>query len=112
DLPIDLQSKLLRVLQEREFQRLGSSETVRVDVRIVAATNCDLQQRIEQGRFREDLFYRLNVVPIFMPPLRQRPGDVALLALHFIEKICRSENLPLKRLTAAAIDRLTSFHWP
>ena len=112
DLPLDLQSKLLRVLQEREFQRLGSSETVRVDVRVVAATNCDLARRIEQGRFREDLFYRLNVVPIEMPPLRRRPADVPLLARHFIEKICRAEGVPPKTLNPEAIDRLSAFAWP
>jgi transcriptional regulator with GAF, ATPase, and Fis domain len=112
DLPPDLQAKLLRVLQEREFQRLGSSETVRVDVRVVAATNCDLVRRIEQGRFREDLFYRLNVVPIQMPPLRERPEDVPLLAEHFVEKICRLEGVPLKRLAPDAISRLRLHSWP
>jgi transcriptional regulator with GAF, ATPase, and Fis domain len=112
DLPLDLQAKLLRVLQEREFQRVGSSETVRVDVRVVAATNCDLVRRIEQGRFREDLFYRLNVVPIQMPALRERPEDVPLLAEHFVEKICRIEAVPLKRLAADAITRLRLHSWP
>jgi transcriptional regulator with GAF, ATPase, and Fis domain len=112
DLPLDLQAKLLRVLQEREFQRLGSSETVRVDVRVVAATNCDLLRRIEQGRFREDLFYRLNVVPIELPPLRRRSGDVPLLARHFVEKVCRAEALALKTLSPAALDRLSGFAWP
>ena len=94
ELPMELQAKLLRVLQEREFQRLGSSETIRSDARVIAATNGDLVRQIEQGKFREDLFYRLNVVPIRMPPLRQRPGDVPALALHFIEKICRQEEIP------------------
>jgi len=84
DLPLDLQAKLLRVVQERELQRLGSSETVRLDIRVVAATNCDLAQRIEQDRFREDLYYRLNVVPIHMPPLRQRREDIPMLAWHFV----------------------------
>ena len=94
ELPLELQAKLLRVLQEREFQRLGSSETIRSDARVIAATNGDLARRIEQGRFREDLFYRLNVVPIRMPALRQRPGDVPVLARHFVEKICRQEEIP------------------
>ncbi len=83
---MDLQAKLLRVLQEREVQRLGSSETIKVDIRVVAATNCDLPRRIEEGRFREDLYYRLNVVPIEMPPLRRRREDVPLLAAHFVDK--------------------------
>jgi transcriptional regulator with GAF, ATPase, and Fis domain len=112
DLPLDLQAKLLRVLQEREFQRLGSSENVRVDVRVIAATNCDLSRRIEQGRFREDLFYRLNVVPIQMPSLRERPEDIPLLAEHFVEKICRLEGVPLKRLAPDASSRLGLHTWP
>jgi DNA-binding NtrC family response regulator len=112
DLPLDLQCKLLRVLQEREFQRLGSSETVRVDVRVVAATNCDLDRRIEEGRFREDLFYRLNVVPVEMPPLRRRRGDIPLLARHFVEKVCQAERLAVKRLTREALELLHGYHWP
>jgi len=112
DLPLDLQAKILRVLQEREFQRLGSSETVRVDVRVIAATNCDLVHRVEQGRFREDLFYRLNVVPIHMPALRERPQDIPLLAEHFLQKICAAEGLPLKRLTVEAVTRLCLHTWP
>jgi DNA-binding NtrC family response regulator len=112
DLPMDLQAKLLRVLQEREFQRLGSSETVHVDIRVVAATNCELARRIEEGRFREDLYYRLNVVPIQMPPLRQRPGDIPMLASHFAEKVCRLEEIPLKSFRPEAIDRLRGHAWP
>ena len=112
DLSVEMQAKLLRVLQEREFQRLGSSETVKVDVRVVAATNCSLPRRIEQGRFREDLYYRLNVVPLEMPPLRQRPGDIPDLAAHFLTKVCAAENLPLKSLSADAVDRLCRFSWP
>jgi transcriptional regulator with PAS, ATPase and Fis domain len=112
DLPLDLQAKLLRVLQEREFQRLGSSETIRVDIRVVAATNCDLAQKIDQGRFREDLYYRLNVVPLNVPPLRHRLDDVPLLARHFVEKICRLESIPVKDLTPEAMERLTSYSWP
>jgi DNA-binding NtrC family response regulator len=112
DLPLDLQAKLLRALQERCFQRLGSSETVHVDVRVVAATNCDLAERIGQGRFREDLYYRLNVVPIHMPALRQRTADIPLLAEHFVEKLCRMERMPHKRLTPEALDRLCRYAWP
>ena len=112
EIPIDLQAKLLRVLQEREIERLGSSETIHVDLRVVAATNCDLAQRIEQGRFREDLYYRLNVVPIHVPPLRQRRADIPQLATHFVEKICRLDQMPLKRLTDEAIERLCGHSWP
>jgi transcriptional regulator with GAF, ATPase, and Fis domain len=112
DLPLDLQAKLLRVLQERAFQRLGSSETVRVDVRVVAATNCDLTERIGQGRFREDLYYRLNVVPLHIPPLRQRTSDIPLLAVHFVEKLCALERIAPKRLTEEALDRLVAHTWP
>src|SRR5205807_4896056 len=112
ELPMELQAKLLRVLQERELQRLGSSETIHVDIRVVAATNCDLEDRIEQGKFREDLYYRLNVVPLHMPALRQRPEDVPMLAAHFVEKICRLEQLPVKMLTPEAIERLCSYSWP
>jgi transcriptional regulator with GAF, ATPase, and Fis domain len=112
DLPMDLQAKLLRVLQEREFQRLGSSETVRVDVRVIAATNCDLVRRVEDGEFREDLFYRLNVVPISIPPLRERRADIPLLAVHFLEKICRFEDLTLKELSPEAEERLLTYSWP
>lgn len=112
ELPMDLQVKLLRVLQEREFQRLGSSETIRADVRVVAATNCDLITKIHQGRFREDLYYRLNVVPIHMPPLRQRKGDIPILAAHLLAKTCRLEDIPLKSLDAQALDRLSAAAWP
>jgi len=112
ELPLELQAKLLRVLQEREFQRVGSSETIRSDARVIAATNSDLIERIEQGRFREDLYYRLNVVPIRMPSLRERPGDVPALALHFIEKVCRQEEVPLKSIAVEAVDRLCAQRWP
>jgi DNA-binding NtrC family response regulator len=112
DLPLDLQAKLLRVLQERELQRLGSSETIRLDIRVVAATNCDLQQRIGAGRFREDLFYRLNVVPVHMPPLRQRRDDIPALAIHFVEKVCGLEQIPPKALSPASIERLLDQSWP
>ena len=100
------------MLQEREFQRLGSSETVRADARVVAATNCDLLRRIDEGRFREDLYYRLNVVPICMPPLRERRADIPSLAEHFLDKICRLERLPLRRIAPEALERLTVRPWP
>lgn len=112
DMPLDLQAKLLRVLQEREFQRLGSSETVHVDVRVIAATNADLTERIRQGRFREDLYYRLNVVPMHVPPLRERLDDIPLLVHHFIAKICRQEDIPPKTASAETLERLRRHHWP
>jgi DNA-binding NtrC family response regulator len=112
EMPMNLQAKLLRVLQEREFQRLGSSETVRVDVRLVAAANCDLGERVRAGRFREDLYYRLNVVPIHMPALRQRRADIPLLADHFVQKICRQEQIPPKKIAAEALANLCACSWP
>ena len=112
EMPLDLQSKLLRVLQEREFERVGSSETVKVDVRVIAATNCDLKQRVEQGEFREDLYYRLNVVPILLPSLAERKEDIPLLANHLLERICRREDLPLKQPGPEAMRRLTEYPWP
>ncbi len=112
EMPIELQTKLLRVLQEREIQRLGSSETIRIDVRVVAASNSDLLERIRQGKFREDLYYRLNVVPLAMPPLRQRRSDIPLLVDHFAEKICRGEGIPVKRATPETKERLRALPWP
>ena len=112
DMPVDLQVKLLRVLQEREFQRLGSSETVHVDIRVVAASNCNLPENVRQGKFREDLYYRLNVVPIAVPALRERLADVPLLVEHFLEKTCRQEGLPPKRVRQETVDRLCSYGWP
>jgi len=112
DMPVSLQAKLLRVLQEQQFQRLGGSETVRVDVRVIAATNTSLEQGIVEGRFREDLFYRLNVVPIRLPALRERTEDIPALAAHFVEKICRAEGLPMKMLTPPVLSRLSGYHWP
>ncbi|MGA3185854.1 MAG: sigma-54 dependent transcriptional regulator [Bryobacteraceae bacterium] len=112
DLPLEIQTKLLRVLQEREFQRVGSSETIRVDVRLIAATNVDLVQRIREGRFREDLYYRLNVVPIAAPPLRERLEDIPLLARHFAEKICKQEAIPTRRFSPETIERLKNCPWP
>ena len=112
ELTLELQTKLLRVLQEREVQRLGSSDIIKLDVRVVAATNCDLLDRVSRGDFREDLYYRLNVVPLHMPPLRDRTGDVPLLARHFVTKVCSAEGLPLKRLAPEAEQRLCEYSWP
>lgn len=112
DLPFDLQAKLLRVLQEREIQRLGSSEVVKIDVRIVAATNANLLARVQQGRFREDLYYRLNVVPIYMPALRERMSDIPLLVNHFVRKICEAENLRVKEVSPEATRFLSAYAWP
>jgi DNA-binding NtrC family response regulator len=112
DLPFDIQAKLLRVLQERECQRLGSGETVKLDVRVIAATNAELEHRIEHGKFREDLYYRLNVVPIRIPPLRDRWQDIPLLVEHFLEKICTAENLPPKAVYPETLEVLQRYPWP
>src|ERR1035437_3339789 len=112
ELPMSLQIKLLRVLQEREVQRLGSSEIIKLDIRVVAATNCDLPRRMEEGKFREDLYYRLNVVPIEMPPLRRRLEDVPLLATHFVDTVCQAEGIPVKVLMRETLERLCDYSWP
>jgi two-component system response regulator AtoC len=111
-MPMDLQVKLLRVLQEREFQRVGSATTIKVDVRIVAATNGDLLAAVEKGEFRSDLYYRLNVIPIRIPPLKQRRDDVPLLVTHFVKKFCTDQKLPLKRITHEAMKYLMDYDWP
>ncbi len=112
DMPVETQAKLLRVLQEREFQRLGSGELIKLDVRVVSATNANLEEKIDRGKFREDLFYRLNVVPLHLPPLRDRAEDVAPLLAHFIEKVCRAETVPGKRISPDAMERLEQYAWP
>lgn len=112
DMALDVQAKLLRVLQEREFQRVGSSENVTLDVRVLAATNVDLLARMKQGRFREDLYYRLHVVPLRIPPLRERKSDIPLLVSHFILKIADREGLGLKTPTKNAMEVLTGYSWP
>jgi two-component system response regulator AtoC len=112
DIPVDMQVKLLRALQESEFERVGGIKTVHVDVRIVAATSRDLKKAIEQGRFREDLYYRLNVVPIFLPPLRERREDVPLLAEHFREKYNQRLGKKIDGFTPAAVERLLAYAWP
>ena len=112
EMPLEVQAKLLRVLQEREFQRIGSSETIGVDLRIVAASNVDLARRVDEGRFREDLFYRLNVVPIVIPPLRERQSDIPALVCHLVEKICRQEQIPVKQVSPQSLWRLAQQPWP
>jgi Nif-specific regulatory protein len=112
ELNLSTQIKILRALQEREFERLGGTETLKVNVRLIAATNKHLEQAITAGQFREDLFYRLNVFSIFMPPLRERKSDVLLLADHFLEKYGREHGKSIRRISTPAIDMLTSYHWP
>jgi DNA-binding NtrC family response regulator len=112
ELPLELQAKLLRVLQEREVQRLGSGEVTKLDVRVIAATNADLPEQVANGRFREDLYYRLNVVPLEMPPLRHRAGDLPVLARHFVEKICRQEDLPMRTIPPETLQRMQAYAWP
>jgi len=111
EMPMGLQAKLLRGLQERELERLGGNEKIRLDIRVVAATNAGLSERVRQGLFREDLYYRLNVFRIWVPPLRDRRDDIPLLARHFIEKICRAEGCRIKNLEGAAMDRLMCHTW-
>ncbi len=112
ELNLATQVKLLRVLQEREFERLGGTETIRTNIRLIAATNKDLEQAIAAGEFREDLYYRLNVFSIFVPPLRERKPDVLLLADYFLEKFSREHSKSVKRIATPAIDMLSSYHWP
>ncbi|MBM4273532.1 MAG: sigma-54-dependent Fis family transcriptional regulator [Deltaproteobacteria bacterium] len=108
----NLQVKILRVLQDRTFERIGGIKTIRVDIRIIAATNTDLETLVSQGRFREDLFYRLNVIPIKVPPLRERESDIPLLARHFLKEFCTRKKKPLKQLTPAAMSCLAHYSWP
>jgi DNA-binding NtrC family response regulator len=112
NIPLETQAKLLRVMQEREFMRLGGVDTVKVDVRIVAATNIDLRRAVEEGRFREDLFYRLNVIAIQLPPLRQRKEDVPALVNHFIEKYARENEKPVTGISPEALQSLMDYDWP
>ncbi len=112
EVPPNIQTKLLRVIQEGEFERVGGSKTIHVDVRLIAATNKDLPDMCAKGFFREDLYYRLNVFPIYVPPLRKRKADIVLLADHLLEKYVREYKKPIKRLSSAAIDMLYVYHWP
>jgi DNA-binding NtrC family response regulator len=112
DVPPAIQVKLLRILQEREFERLGSNVTRRIDVRVIAATNQDLRAALEQGTFREDLYYRLNVVPLNIPPLRERKQDIAFLANHFLRKLAPDSGRPVESISDAAMEKLVGYHWP
>jgi DNA-binding NtrC family response regulator len=112
DVPGPIQVKLLRVLQEREFERLGSNVTRHIDVRVVAATNQDLRAALEQGTFREDLYYRLNVVPLNIPALRERKQDIPFLANHFIRKLAPDAGCKVESITPAAMEKLVEYHWP
>jgi transcriptional regulator with PAS, ATPase and Fis domain len=112
EIPPDVQVKLLRVIQERQFERVGSNRTITVDVRVIAATNSDLSALVKSGRFREDLYYRLNVVPIVMPPLRDRPEDIPILVEYMLERICRRLKAPRRRVSEGNLERLSRYSWP
>src|SRR5262245_18368064 len=112
DIPLELQPKLLRVLQEQEFERLGSGRTIRVDVRVVAATNADLAHRVAENHFRSDLYYRLNVFPIVIPPIRERREDIPLLVRYFAQKYARRMKRPIEAIPARAMSALAEYHWP
>jgi formate hydrogenlyase transcriptional activator len=112
EMPIEAQCALLRVLQERELERVGGSRTIPVDVRVVAATNCDLSTATESGEFRLDLFYRLNVFPIHVPSLRERPDDIVLLAKYFIERYAAKQGKKIRRIERGTAELLEGYHWP
>jgi DNA-binding NtrC family response regulator len=112
DLPLALQAKILRALEEKRFERVGGTQSLVVDVRVVAATNRNLKQRVAERQFREDLFFRLSVFPIQIPPLRERTQDVVILARHFVDRFCRDLNKKLLVLSASALDELNSYNWP
>jgi len=112
DFSLNLQVKLLRVIQFKEFERVGGLETIKTNVRIVVATHKNLEEQIKEGLFREDLYYRVNVFPIYMPPLRERKDDIMLLADHFLERIAAENNKDISRISTPAIEMLTRYHWP
>jgi DNA-binding NtrC family response regulator len=111
-MSLPLQTKLLRALQEREIERIGDSRPIKFDARIIAATNTELRRLVKEGTFREDLFYRLNVIPVTLPPLRDRIEDIPLLARHFVQKACKSNNLPTKTLSQEVVRQLMAVQWP
>ena len=112
EIPLDLQPKLLRVLQEQEFERIGGTKTVKVDVRIIAATNRDLRRMVEEQRFRDDLYYRLNVFPIHAPPLRERPEDVPALVRYFVQRLARPMNRNIEVIPTETLAALRRYTWP
>jgi formate hydrogenlyase transcriptional activator len=112
EIPLELQTKLLRVLQEREFERLGSSRTLRTDARLIAATNRDLEAMVSEQKFRSDLFFRLNVFPVHVPPLRERQGDIPLLVRHFTQQFSKRMRKVIETIPSAAMDALSRYHWP
>jgi two-component system response regulator AtoC len=112
DLPMEIQIKLLRTLQEREFERVGGQETIKVDVRLISATNRNLEKMIEEGEFREDLYYRLNVFPINLPPLRDRLEDLPVLAAHFVAKFARQMGVAPQQPSTEAVAKLREYNWP
>jgi transcriptional regulator with GAF, ATPase, and Fis domain len=112
DLPLELQPKILRVLQEGEFERIGNAKTIKVNVRIIAATNRNLDQEIKNGNFREDLYYRLNVFPINIPPLRERKEDTSLLINYFVNKYSRKVGKKIETISQNMIEKLTEYNWP
>jgi len=112
ETPMETQVALLRVLQEREFERVGGTQSIPVDIRVIAATNCDLPSAVRSGKFRLDLFYRLNVFPIHVPPLRERPEDILLLAKYFIERYAAKEGKKIRRVEKRTAELLEGYHWP
>jgi len=111
-MPLHLQSKMLRVLQEQEIERVGSSRPVKLNVRVISATNANLEEEVRRGRFRDDLFYRLNVIPILLPPLRERREDISILIRHFLQKICPEMHRPIMNVSPAAMRAMEAYDWP
>jgi len=112
DLSPKLQAKLLRVIQEKQVERLGGDRAIKIEVRILAATNKDLEKEVKEGKFREDLFFRLNVIPIRLPPLRERKEDIPLLVKFFLKRLCEREGIEEKTITPPALEKLINYHWP